>query len=188
MKKMIVMAVVALMATMSANAQQMFLKPMVGGTLTTFTGDVENNKMKVGLVAGAEFGYNFDESMGVTIGALYSMQGSGIKHIDDKFKLDYLNIPILFNYNIIPGLAVKAGVQPGFRMSAKLGDDDVKDLFKTFDFSIPLGLSYEISDFVIDARYNLGVSNILDESDGWEPDGKAHNSVIMLTVGYKIPF
>ena len=75
MKRLIVMAVVALMATMSANAQGMFLKPMVGGTLTTFTGDVHDNKMKVGLVAGAEFGYNFAENMAVTAGLLYSMQG-----------------------------------------------------------------------------------------------------------------
>ncbi len=50
------------------------------------------------------------------------------------------------------------------------------------DFSIPLGLSYEISDFVIDARYNLGVANINDHGIG-----KIRNSVIMLTVGYKIP-
>ena len=52
MKKLL-LAAVALMATMSVNAQQMFLKPMVGGTLATLTGDVDDTKMKVGLVAGA---------------------------------------------------------------------------------------------------------------------------------------
>ena len=57
------------------------------------------------------------------------------------------------------------------------------DGLKKFDFSIPLGLSYEISDFVIDARYNLGLTNINDNDLG-----KAKNGVIMLTVGYKIPF
>ena len=188
MKKLIVMAVVALMATVSANAQQMFLKPMVGGTLTTFTGDVHDNKMKVGLVAGAEFGYNFTENMGVTAGLLYSMQGSAIKDVDEKYKLDYLNIPVLFNYYIVPGLAVKAGVQPGFLMNAKFDDTDIKDYMESFDFSIPMGLSYEISDFVIDARYNLGVSNILKDKAGFVWHGKGHNSVIMLTLGYKIPF
>ena len=67
---------------------------------------------------------------------------------------------------------------------AKYGDYDIKDSYKSIDFSIPLGLSYEISDFVIDARYNLGLSNIVDHSD----DGKVKNGVIMLTLGYKIPF
>jgi hypothetical protein len=56
-----------------------------------------------------------------------------------------------------------------------------KDGLKKFDFSIPLGLSYEIEDFVIDARYNLGLGKV-DDVDG------SKNSVIMLTVGYKIPF
>ena len=162
---------------------------MVGGTLATMTGDgVEGAKMKVGLVAGAELGYNFAEQVGLTAGLLYSMQGAGTKNSDHKWKTDYLNIPILLNYYAAPGFAIKAGVQPGFLMSAKAGDIDMKDYCEKFDLSIPLGLSYEISDFVIDARYNLGLSNILKDKNGVEWDGKAKNSVIMLTIGYKIPF
>jgi hypothetical protein len=188
MKK--IMLIAALMvATLSANAQQMFIKPMVGADLTTFTGDVEGTKMKVGLVAGAEFGYNLSEQFGLTAGLLYTMQGSKYKDVDDAQKCDYLNIPVMANYYIIPGLAIKAGIQPGFLMSAKYGDTDVKDYYKGFDLAIPLGLSYEFSDFVIDARYNLGVGNIVDKDISKAAgDRKAHNSVIMLTVGYKIPF
>ena len=188
MKKLFLIAAL-MVATLSANAQQMFIKPMVGADLTTFTGDVEDTKMKVGLVAGAEFGYNLSEQFGLTAGLLYSMQGSKYKDIDDAQKCDYLNIPIMANYYIIPGLAIKAGIQPGFLMSAKHDDVDIKDFYKSFDLSVPLGLSYEFSDFVIDARYNLGVSNIVDKDlSKAAGDAKAHNSVIMLTVGYKIPF
>ena len=183
MKKLL-LAVVALMATMSVNAQQMFLKPMVGGTLSTITGDhSDDNKMKVGLVAGAEFGYNVTEQIAVTAGLLYSMQGSAIKDVDDNMKLDYLNIPILANYYVAPGFAIKAGIQPGILCSAKYGDYDIKDSYKSLDIAIPIGVSYEISDFVIDARYNLGVANIYDSSHF-----KEKTSVIMLTLGYKIPF
>ena len=53
---------------------------------------------------------------------------------------------------------------------------------KKVDISIPLGLSYEFDDIVIDARYNLGLTKI-DDNDL----GKVKNGVIMLTVGYKIP-
>jgi len=188
MKKLFLIAAL-MVATLSANAQQMFIKPMVGGQLTTLTGDgVQNTKMKFGLVAGAEFGYNFSEQLGLTAGLLYSMEGSGVKNSDDKWKTDYLNIPVLLNFYAAPGFAIKAGVQPGFLMSAKAGDTDMKDYLNKFDFSIPLGLSYEISDFVIDARYNLGLSNILKDDKGVHWDAKAKNSVIMLTVGYKIPF
>jgi hypothetical protein len=184
MKKLLMIAVAAFMVTISANAQQMFLKPMVGGTLSTVTGDyTDNAKMKLGLVAGAEFGYDFTENMGLTAGLLYTMEGSKTDAADYNENLHYLNIPILFNYYIIPGLAVKAGVQPGFLVRAKYDDTDIKDLYKKFDFAIPLGLSYEFSDFVIDARYNLSLSKLPDVGDA-----KAYNSVIMLTLGYKIPF
>ena len=95
---------------------------------------------------------------------------------------------------MIPGLAIKAGIQPGFLLSAKYKgselvgnnwvdfDESSTEGLKKLDLSIPVGLSYEFSDFVIDARYNFGVTKIAKEGS----DGK--NSVIMLTVGYKIPF
>ena len=199
MKKLFMIAVAAFMVTMSANAQNMFVKPMVGGTLATITGDgTDDAKMKLGLVAGAEFGYHVAEPFAITAGALVSMQGAGMKDhegiTDGSETLTYLNIPILANYYIVPGLAVKAGVQPGFLLARKNKytynghehENTDKDGLKSFDFSIPIGLSYEISDFVIDARYNLGLSNMLD-IDG-HSDYSQKNSVIMLTVGYKIPF
>lgn len=189
--------VAAFMVAISANAQSMFVKPMVGGTLATITGDgTDNNKMKLGLVAGAEFGYYVAEPFAITAGALVSMQGTKFKDYggmtDASDSYTYLNIPVLANYYILPGLAVKAGVQPGFMLARKYKytmnghdhDTDDKDGLKTFDFSIPLGLSYEISNFVIDARYNLGLSNINDHDGGY----KNKNGVIMLTLGYKIPF
>ena len=198
MKKLMIVAAMMLMST-GAFAQGMFVKPMVGATLSTLTGDVEDTKFRLGLGAGAEFGYMFSEQFGATAGVLVSMQGC--KYKDNEYLKDYgttltyLNIPILANLYLLPGLAVKAGVQPGFLLSAKskgkerlLGDWEEFDVsgtdgLKKFDFSIPLGLSYEISDFVIDARYNLGLSNIYKDSDD-----KVKNGVIMLTVGYKIPF
>ena len=61
--------VVALMTTVCANAQQMFVKPMVGGTLSTVT-KVDDAKMKLGLVGGAEFGYQLNDQFAVTAGLL----------------------------------------------------------------------------------------------------------------------
>ena len=92
--------------SMGAFAQQMFVKPMVGGTLATITGDYTDDcKMKLGLAAGAEFGYMIAPQFAVTAGALVSMQGTGIKDndrtTDYSTTLTYLNIPILANYYII---------------------------------------------------------------------------------------
>ena len=172
----------------------MFIKPMVGGTLTTHVGDVDDTKFKIGLVGGAEFGYNINETFGITAGLLYSMQGTKVKDIDDAWNMDYINIPVLANVYIAPGLALKAGPQIGFLTRAKVDDIDFKKVCNTVDFSIPIGASYEFSDFVIDFRYNIGVTNVfknkktLADDFEIESDQKARNSVMMLTLGYKIPF
>ena len=190
MKKLMIIAA-TMLATLSVNAQEFFIKPMAGGTLTTITGDVDDVKMKIGFTGGVELGYHFNEMFALTAGALYSMQGAKFDSDQTKsnYTFDYLNVPLLFNVYVAPGLALKAGGQLGFLLKAKLGDHDYKDYYKSTDISSPVGLSYEFDNVVIDARYNIGVSNISkDEYMGVKNDYKAHNSVIMLTIGYKIPF
>ncbi len=174
-------------------AGEMYIKPMVGATFTTITNS-DHAKFKFGLVGGAEFGYQISDPFAITAGALYSMQGAKADDVDGTKDytntITYINIPILANYYIFPGFAIKAGLQPGFLVSAKTkytaGGHDVEvtgtDGYKKVDFSIPVGLSYEFSDFVIDARYNIGLTKIADLEGS-----KQKNSVIMLTVGYKIP-
>jgi len=98
----------------------------------------------------------------------------------------------------LPGLAVKAGLQPSFRTKATVRTDGASvdlDWFlntlskavgetvemRKFMLSVPVGLSYEYKHFVIDARYNIGVTPIMKGGDNW------HNSVFQLTLGYKFP-
>ena len=196
MKKLF-MIVAMMVATLSVSAQeagQMFIKPMAGGTFSTLVGDVDDVKGKIGLVGGAEFGYNINETFGITAGLLYTMQGCKDKDVDANFNLDYINVPVLANVYVAPGLALKAGPQIGFLTRAKLDDVDMKDVCNTIDFSIPVGVSYEISDFVIDFRYNIGITSVSKNKEiksevvEIESDKKTRNSVFMLTVGYKIPF
>ena len=195
MKKLIMMAALVLVS-LNASAQGLFLKPMAGGTVTTLTGDVDKDlKMKIGFAAGAELGYQFNNFFALTAGAIYTQQGGkisieGTEDTDGKkynYSLDYLNVPIMANVYVAPGLALKAGAQFGFLMRAKIGDDDFKDAYEKSDFSIPMGLSYEMDEAVIDLRYNLGISNIIKNGIADINNQKVRNSVIMLTIGYKIP-
>ena len=164
---------------------QVTLQPKVGANLSTITGDGDQ-KMKFGLVAGVEAEYGLAENFGLTLGALYSMEGCRYKNDGaDKstfFNLDYINIPIMAQFYPAKGFAIKAGVQPAFNVRHKLsydGNSTDIDNIKSFNFSIPVGLSYEISDFVIDARYNIGITKLAKEAD------QGRNSTITLTVGYK---
>ncbi len=115
-------------------------------------------------------------------------------HVDYKTTLNYLNIPILFNYYVIPGLALKTGIQPGILLSHKSEAGDYSysgtDGLNTVDITVPFGVSYEFSDLVIDFRYNLGLLKIAkDDNHGrYEDASDGKNSYFMLTLGYKINF
>lgn len=190
MKKLF-LATMLVLASMSASAQHAVggftLQPQVGMTLATVT-SFDDAKMKVGLVAGAEVEYQATDMLGIAGGLQYAMQGSAIDGADDNFNLDYLNIPIRAKVYVAPGFSINAGVQFGFLTRAKAGDYDMKDYMESFDFSIPLGASYEISNVVIDARYNLGLTKLSKEKkvgDVRVSDTDSKNSVIMLTVGYR---
>ena len=195
------MMIAAMMvAAISANAQnevgQLTLMPKAGINISTITGSGSDKKSKVGLVAGAEFEYGVAQNFDITAGVLYSMEGAKIG--DAKFNMDYINIPILANYYVVPGLAVKAGIQPAFNVRKKASyngntvniDDVMNEVLdwagagvetgvKTFNLSIPVGLSYEYQSFVLDARYNIGVTKLFKNAD------QGRNSTFAITLGYK---
>ena len=199
------MMIAAMMvAVLSANAQnevgQVTLQPKVGINIANMTGDTwVDKKAKVGLVAGVEAEYGISENFGLAFGALYSMEGCKLKTTGmDKslsVNLDYINIPILAQFYPVKGLALKAGLQPGFCVTKKVKIDgtasvgpgltepfteDVKlrDAVKDFAFAIPVGVSYEYESFVVDARYNIGVTKAVKDAD-------SRHSVFSITLGYK---
>ena len=103
---------------------------------------------------------------------------------DVKLRTDYLNIPVLANFYLTRGMALKAGVQPGFLLAAKAKEGDVKvdvkEMYKTFDLSIPVGLSYDFKfGLILDARYNIGVTNLAKDA------GCTRNSVFAVTAGWR---
>jgi hypothetical protein len=182
MKKLMMIAALMLMSV-GAFAQneigQITVKPMAGVNIATMT-NMRTAKTRIGAVAGVEGEYGFAKNFSITAGLLYSMQGEKSSDSEySSYKYDYLNIPILANYYVYPGLALKAGMQPGIKLSAKIGDDNNDDA-NGFYFSFPIGASYEYSNFVFDARYNFGVSKA-------DNPGKAKHSWFSITVGYKIP-
>jgi len=183
------MIVAALMlSSVGAFAQnavgQITLQPKIGLNVANVT---DGGDARIGLAAGAELEYGLADIVGISAGAIYSMQGS--KGDYGTLKADYINIPIMCNVYVVKGLAVKLGIQPGFKVNDKveiktgisgIGDIERDIDLKSFDFSIPVGLSYELPTIplVIDARYNWGLTEIAKDYDH-------KNSVFQFTVGYK---
>jgi len=176
------------------------IQPKIGLNMAYVTGTTPagfNKAPRWGLACGVEFEYTCSRNTSLSLGLLYSMQGvrtsgtiEGVKTTEtDKF--DYINLPIMANFYVYKGLAFKLGVQPAFRINegykvTKEGQSingKLSDLgyeLNTFDFSIPVGLSYEFKNVVVDARYNIGITNInKDDNDS------SRNHFLQLTIGYK---
>ncbi len=194
MKKIFLTAAVML-ASVASYAQHavgsVTLQPKVGLNIASLTKS-DGADPRFGVAAGAEFEYQATDIFSISAGLMYSMQGNKYdtdilhKTVTATNKLDYINIPILANVYVVKGLAVKLGVQPGFKVNDKvsysvsdLGGNEVDtDKAETFDFSIPVGLSYEYSNVVLDARYNFGCTKVNKNVD-------PRNSVFQITLGYK---
>ena len=206
MKKLFFTAAVV-MCSLTAFAQSkegtFSIQPKAGINISNLS-NKDNAKVKVGFTAGAEAEYQLTKQLSLSAGALFSMQGAKsttvFREVDNTTKenrevdikntmeFDYINVPILANYYIIEGLAVKLGIQPGFNIVAKRKRTDgvekesknLKNLVDVrVDFSIPIGISYEFNDFVVDARFNLGLTEVADAV-------KSKNRVFQITFGYKI--
>jgi len=192
MKKLMMIAVMAIFA-MTASAQNtnrevgaFTLQPKVGLTIGSFSGEyitvggkVENKK-RVGFTAGLEGEIYATNWLGIALGLNYAQQGW--KFGDVKCKYDYLNVPLVADFYVARGLALKTGVQLGFLMNAKWDDLDVKDDCNKTNFSIPIGISYEFSNVVLDLRYNVALSKVnKNATDNY----KYRSDLVQITIGYK---
>ena len=147
MKAITILFAAISLSTMTVVAQnkvgEFSLKPMVGINVSDISSDEEvNYKAKVGFTGGVEAEYGVTPWLGVSLGAMYSQQGAKIKaslseigvndegrmvavllDMKGKLKADYINMPLLANFYVWKGLAVKTGVQVGFLVNDKMNVD-----------------------------------------------------------------
>ncbi len=117
-----------------------------------------------------------------------------------KEHYDYVNIPVMLSAYVYKNLALKVGAQLGINTNGKMEytnipfsrtqsgeiqrgnlykvENDI--LLKKMEFSIPVGISYEYMNVILDARYNIGLTNV-NKYDG----STNRNSVFTVNVGYR---
>lgn len=117
----------------------------------------------------------------------YSLQGSKntFGNVETKYNLGYVNVPVLVQYMWDNGFRLQAGPQAGLLISAKAKTDnntiDFKDELKPIDFGVSFGAGYihPSTGIGIDARYNLGLTNIYKTGDV-----KSTNRGFQLSIFY----
>ena len=195
-----ILTIVALLTSVVTVAQRRegtcTVQPKVGLNVSTLS---DAQKTIGDACFGMEAEYMITNIFSLSAGVMVSNQGGkydkdGLRYTAD---IDYANIPIMANVYVLPGLALKAGVQPGFRLKAKMETDngsyDIDEFYKLvgmltpgeepkinkFDLAIPVGISYEYNHVVLGARYNWGLLKV-------ENIGPAYyNRVFEVTLGYK---
>ena len=192
MKKFFLMAVMAV-ACMTANAQNsrhsegsFTIQPMIGIAAGTLSGtysdfEISSKDPRAGLTIGAEAEYYTKTPwLSVSAALMYTQQGWETKVNGKTYtqKLDYINIPVLANFYVAKGFALKIGLQPGFLVSA-----DDKSSFESFNLSMPIGLSYEFKNGItLDLRGTPGLTAVNKNSNS---DWKLRSDCSTLTIGYK---
>lgn len=96
---------------------------------------------------------------------VFSQQGA--KFDGDKWKINYLNIPVLLQFMTGSGFRIQTGPQLGFAISSKVKSGNVevdnKDDVNTVDFAWSFGASYLFPEGIgIDARYNHSITNLYE--------------------------
>lgn len=165
MKKVILTAVTLLSSiVLFAQVPKYGLK--AGLNLATVTGS--GGDLKPGFNGGVLAHIHITPAFSLQPEVMYSNQGTKYSS-DHKLLLNYINVPLLLQYNFDNGFRLQGGPQVGFLLEAKDKvnnvEYDVKNGYNAVDFSIPLGFSYlGYSGLGVDARYNIGVTNVVKNS------------------------
>lgn len=209
MRKLVLSAAVAVLGIVGMNAQNLNTEALqlgvrAGLNMSTLNGDMPagvDTKSLTGFHVGLFTEIPVAPRFSIQPEVIYSEQGttfessiSGV-NAEADIKTQYVNVPILAKVYVAEGFNIQAGPQIGFLTGAEfqssgIDDIDIKDDMKGTDFGLLLGAGYKLPmGLTIDARYNLGLSNTLDDnSETFEDlgtDQNWRNGVFQVGLGYQ---
>jgi hypothetical protein len=169
MKSIITTFALVFLMTGVAIAQNANIGIKGGLNAYTINNDVDsNNDLKIGFHLGLLAHFHLADQFALQPEIIFSTQGAKYTLAGSEFNLNlnYINIPVLFQFMFDNGFRLQAGPQIGILASANSelnnNSTDIKDDFEPIDLGLSVGVSYinPESNFGIDLRYNHGLSNI----------------------------
>ncbi len=130
------------------------------------------NRHRNGFAIGFFGEYSLSKSLAIAPELQFSAEGAQ----EEALRIDYIQIPVLFKYQISELIAI--GLGPQASLKAHAHEDELQNL----SFSALVGLEYMLSDtFFLDLRYAYGLTNIFDD----ELKLDAINTNIQIGLGVK---
>ena len=196
MKKIIILGAALLFAGF-AQAQTPKFGIKAGLNIVKFAGDPDpNSEFNTGLAAGVytnvplSSGFSFEPSLE------YSQKGAeftGALNNELKTKITYLDLPIMFKYNVTPNFGLLAGPQVSFFLSqeSKFVSGKSSTTFEGNNDSYrkslaggKLGLSYNFGAVMANASYATDFQNLYTDASG-NRDLKNQVINVGLAFGFK---
>ena len=190
--KKIILALTVMVSTFSL-AQESKKSSSTGVTfgakagLNISTINTDDAKSKAGFYGGAFANIPVATVFSVQPEVMYSAMGAKTTYNSEiSLHLDYITVPVMFQYNILPEFYVEAGPQFGFAVNKKLKaygvSANIDEAYSGFDFGVGLGAGYYfMNKYGITARYVAGASDIYKNNDY----DAVKNSVFQIGLAYK---
>lgn len=188
----------------------------------------EDSKAKAGFYGGVFMNAPLSEQFSIQPEVLYSQYGAKVTATNSftagattttakssaSLNLDYITVPVMFQFNATPNFYLEAGPEFGFLVSAKSKGDttttvtsggssttstdsyssrDIKDNFSGFNMGAALGLGFNFTpNFGINARYVAGFTDINKKNNGEDGNtsinndaNKNRNNTFQVGLSYK---
>ncbi len=156
----------------------------------------DDNSSKVGFYAGGYMNAPVNQVFSIQPEILYTSVGSkySTKNTSHTRRLDYIVMPIMFQFELLPKFYVEAGPQLGFLVSNKdktsKGNMSVtvsdSDSYNPFDLNIVFGLGVKLNrGFAITGRYFTGMTDINKSGQTtFKSDNKLRNTGFQIGIQY----
>lgn len=158
----------------------------------------DDTKSKVGYYGGVFVNIPASESFSIQPEVIYNNLGSEVKlgnSYSRKLNLNYITVPVMFQYKATPQFYLEAGPEFGFLVSAdskttwnnstSTAELD-KDNFNNFNMGVGLGAGFDITKNVgINARYVAGFSDVTKPSSDPSTNAKNKNNTFQVGLNFK---
>jgi len=165
----------------------------------------DDTKSKVGFSGGLFLNAPLSEQFSIQPEVMYSQLGAKTDYtfagttFANELKLDYITVPVMFQFRATPAFYIEAGPEFGFLVSAKNKttvsnnngsgsdvDELDKDAFNSFNMGAALGLGFDITpNFGVNARYIAGFSVVTKPESDPSTNAKNRNNNFQAGVYFK---